>query len=671
MLRSKIVDTVYDKGQTALLRAARDNKLSIVKSLLSAGADINKATPNGATPLYIASQKGYTEIVKLLVSDSRTDINKATQDGATPLNIASYKGYTEIVKLLVSDSRTDINKATYYGATPLHIASYKGHIEIVKLLVSDSRTDINKAKQNGATPLYVASEEGHTEIVKLFISDSRTVVNTPFQITGTTPLFVASQKGYTEIVKLLVSDSRTDINKATHYGATPLYIASEEGHTEIVKVLVSDSRTDINKAKQDGYTPLLIACYSGYLEVVKLLLTRPDIDKANAIEAARQKRFSDEINDLLLGQPKKRELWKGWTRSDVDRLNEIFDKTTAPNISLCPICLKTVTRDQGCMHMKHDCKALSGFYHKRLYDLYKTAGKIHWCTICGRIGYSQYGGDFYHYKLGQAKDGKPETHGPTQVYDESCATRSGGGGIEEKIKRFYSIREMALSLNTPEYINILTDIEAKEKLVEAMWDAPLHIKNPRFFGLIGEKSKIAKNVKAQSWITIPNTAFATTYETATTTTNSQEALQAPNAPIPPTHLDPIVHPEETEEFQNATILSDKDIIQFRHEGNMHDKEGQQISQESFFSMLQTNLINPTDEGYLKCWSYSQEGDNKCNVKLYPREVRIALGLAEAAEEGENADYRKLYELYRKKFNEAEAGLTGGARKHRTRRRSRK
>jgi hypothetical protein len=289
--------------------------------------------------------------------------------------------------------------------------------------------------------------------------------------------------------------------------------------------------------------------------------------------------------------------------------------------------------------MKHNCKGLQGFYHKRLYDLYKSDNAIHWCTICGRIGYG-IGTHFEHYKLGLAKDGKPGTHGPTQVFDESCATRSGGGGIKEKLMRFQRVREIALKLNKPRYINKITEKAAKEMLVEAMWDAPL-IANP----------DINEMLETRSW-NIPNTAFPVNV--------AKERPNAPNIPTPPTHLEPIIHPEETDQFQNALILSDKDIIQFRHEDNMHDKEGQQISRNGFVHWLQSVGINPADEGYLKCWAFHEEGDNKCIVKLYPKEVRIALGLAEVAEEGENAEYRKLYELYRKKFNEA--NQTGGKRK---------
>jgi ankyrin repeat protein len=702
-------DAVNAEGNTALFNAARDNNLTKVQELIVSGADINKGRSVGnSTPLFIASSSGYTSIVKTLINagadvnrgsptplymacffgytevvkeliDAGADLNIPNDDGLTPLFNACYRGHIEIANMLVH-AGADINKAlngalnnnypevvemlisagadvnqtmTDDGETPLYIASKKGYTDVIKILI-DAGADVNKAiVYNGATPVYIASINNNPEVVKMLISAGADV-NKEFTysfsssyIYNVTSLYIACQKGYIDIVKLLI-DAGVDVNKArTDTGETPLCTATNKGYTKIVKMLIY-AGVDVNKARTDtGETPLYIACFKKHIDIINILLSIPGIDKSYAINGAKRGEFTKEIAELILGKP---ELWQGWTRSDIDRMNEIFDDTTAPNITLCPVCLKITARDKGCMHMKHNCTALPGFYHKQLYSMYNEDGKIHWCTICGRIGYSEYGGDFYHYKLGLANDGRPGKHGPTYVLDESCATRSGGGGLDEKFKRFQKIREKAFNLNTPEYINKITEKQAKEMLVEAMWNAPI------------ESTSNINAIKATKSWNIPNTDFPVNVV--------KEKPNEPNVPTPPTHLDPIVHPEETEEFQNATMISDTDIIQFRHEGNMHDKEGQQISRKSFFSMLQTNLINPVDEGYLKCWAYSQEEDNHCAVKLYPREVRIGLGLAEVPEEGENADYRKLYELYRKKFNEAEAGVAGGARKHRTRRRRR-
>jgi ankyrin repeat protein len=55
-----------------------------VKSLVEAGADINATTHRGATPLYVASQKGHVSIVEYLLEHG-ANVNSRFQNGFTPV----------------------------------------------------------------------------------------------------------------------------------------------------------------------------------------------------------------------------------------------------------------------------------------------------------------------------------------------------------------------------------------------------------------------------------------------------------------------------------------------------------------------------------------------------------------------------------------------------------
>ncbi len=46
--------------------AAKTGDVDLISQLIDAGADVNKAAEGGDTPLYMASQNGHTEVVKLL-----------------------------------------------------------------------------------------------------------------------------------------------------------------------------------------------------------------------------------------------------------------------------------------------------------------------------------------------------------------------------------------------------------------------------------------------------------------------------------------------------------------------------------------------------------------------------------------------------------------------------
>ena len=67
-----------DSG-TPLTYAARHGRAADVAALLAAGADVNEPRADGATPLYVACQKGHT---------ANADVNKAMGDGRTPLYVA-------------------------------------------------------------------------------------------------------------------------------------------------------------------------------------------------------------------------------------------------------------------------------------------------------------------------------------------------------------------------------------------------------------------------------------------------------------------------------------------------------------------------------------------------------------------------------------------------------
>ena len=62
-----------------------------MRALIELGADINKANDDGATPLYIATEKGHEAVVRALI-EADADVNKANDDDETPLFTAAEEG---------------------------------------------------------------------------------------------------------------------------------------------------------------------------------------------------------------------------------------------------------------------------------------------------------------------------------------------------------------------------------------------------------------------------------------------------------------------------------------------------------------------------------------------------------------------------------------------------
>ena len=101
----KVDEDVGDNRRTALYLASRDDYVNIVKGLLAAGADKDKAMDNGATPLYVAAQNGHIAVVEALLC-AGADWRKKAADGETALDKARGEGHQEIILLLELAAQT-------------------------------------------------------------------------------------------------------------------------------------------------------------------------------------------------------------------------------------------------------------------------------------------------------------------------------------------------------------------------------------------------------------------------------------------------------------------------------------------------------------------------------------------------------------------------------------
>lgn len=166
--------------------------------------------------------------------------------------------------------------------------------------------------------------------------------------------------------------------------------------------------------------------------------------------------------------------YTGYRQAELRLLDELLLSPT--DFSICPICLTALKRTEGCLYMKHNCRA-SGFYHEPLYEKYKDAeGNITWCTMCSRIADSfpvAGGMGHKHYQLALADQPKPGyaaiPPGQREFYfDRNCLTQ-GGGGVLEKFVRMRRFREYAFELQGE--VGAISDWEARTQLVEEMWNS--------------------------------------------------------------------------------------------------------------------------------------------------------------------------------------------------------
>ena len=274
------VDLEVD-GYTPLQVACMHGRKDMVEYLLTAGADVNKATnpSRQGTPLFLASLFGHREVVELLLG-AGAEVDKTDENGESPLYASSMRGNWDVVKLLL-DTGAEVDKAEVQdGCTPLMAASMDGCKDVVKLLLMDGGAEVDKADNAGQTPLFHAGFCDHPEVVQLLLDSGADLDRAVNRYPGATRLHWASKVGLLGMVRSLL-DAGADVNSQDDKGETPLHWAARGGNDcSAVAELLLASGAEVDKERSIGITPLSNAAANGNTKVCSVLLRAgADINK--------------------------------------------------------------------------------------------------------------------------------------------------------------------------------------------------------------------------------------------------------------------------------------------------------------------------------------------------------------------------------------------------------
>ena len=305
-------DAAYGYFGAPLNAALVRKYLDIAQFLLDHGAVGENMGDHGRTGLYIASSRGYANIVRSLV-DRGANLNARCGDWGTmfegqvwwtPLHAAIYNDHPDIAVLLL-EGGADPETRSSKDHTALGMASFRGQANVVRSLI-DRGADLNAKSKDwdqygnkvAGAPLNMAIKKNRQDIVLLLLEGGAdTEIRRSWD---ETPLYVASRYGYVDIVRQLISHG-ADLNAESFFGPTALHGASENGRAEISRILLEhganpnaldiEDRTALHLTKKAtvvelllgyganvdvrdnaGWTPLHFAAWSLCLEVVMALL---------------------------------------------------------------------------------------------------------------------------------------------------------------------------------------------------------------------------------------------------------------------------------------------------------------------------------------------------------------------------------------------------------------
>jgi hypothetical protein len=170
---------------------------------------------NGATPVRIAAEEGFLDMMRWLGKEFSADIQRRMPCGNTPLHLAAQFGQLAIVTCLVTEFDADVNEARKDGATPLIVAANEGNLDMVRCLVKKLGADVNKAMHNGTTPLMAATQNvdslARISIIKSLVHQGA-VVGAESAVGGTALTMLAAAVGASaaEIAYLKVRECCTN-----------------------------------------------------------------------------------------------------------------------------------------------------------------------------------------------------------------------------------------------------------------------------------------------------------------------------------------------------------------------------------------------------------------------------------------------------------------------------
>ncbi|XVE79588.1 hypothetical protein DITRI_Ditri14bG0070700 [Diplodiscus trichospermus] len=144
-------DTVNRHKQTPLMLAAMHGKISCVKKLIEAGANILMFDSlHGRTCLHYAAYYGHSDCLQAILSAAQSSpvavswgyarfVNIRDARGATPLHLAARQRRPECVHILL-DNRALVCASTggygCPGSTPLHLAARGGSLDCIRKLLA-------------------------------------------------------------------------------------------------------------------------------------------------------------------------------------------------------------------------------------------------------------------------------------------------------------------------------------------------------------------------------------------------------------------------------------------------------------------------------------------------------------------------------------------------------
>ncbi|CEL02579.1 hypothetical protein ASPCAL03747 [Aspergillus calidoustus] len=312
---NRLLELDYKRAEEKASRMSDEEYLTMQHSMVDVDADDYRAR----TPMCIAVQRGYYDVVERLMWRGELDINRRNTEeyGMTYLMTAASKGDKGIFDHLLGHPEIKKHLKDSSGHGLLKHAAVGGNEQIVRQVLSWGKADVNLRGADDSTPIMWAAIRGHESIVQLLIDHGAAVDLVTSQLhlrmmsflgvlgepntnmndiddqlmgaltgqvavlVGATALDAAAHGGHVGTMRLLMSQPGVEIDRPDMDGRTPFANAALTGHKAVVRLLLAQGdRVNPEAADKDGCTPLILAARAGDAGVVRVLLEEAHVDSS-------------------------------------------------------------------------------------------------------------------------------------------------------------------------------------------------------------------------------------------------------------------------------------------------------------------------------------------------------------------------------------------------------
>ncbi|KAI8499774.1 hypothetical protein Bbelb_228250 [Branchiostoma belcheri] len=248
----------------------------ITELLIRKGANLNDKNKEFLTPLHVASDKCYIDVMEVLLKHG-AKVNALDSLGQTALHRGAHCGHVQACRLLLSFG-VDPSIVSLQGVTAAQMATEAvqqmlhedppsgpadecdqlleaakaGDLEAVKVLCNPHTVNCRDVNGRHSTPLHFAAGYNRVAVVEYLLQHGADVHAKDKG--GLVPLHNACSYGHYEVCELLLKHGAV-VNVADLWKFTPLHEAAAKGKYEICKLLLKHG-ADPNKKNRDGNTPL-------------------------------------------------------------------------------------------------------------------------------------------------------------------------------------------------------------------------------------------------------------------------------------------------------------------------------------------------------------------------------------------------------------------------------